>query len=329
MLKRSVIFGLAFGAGFAAVGILVLLIANWYGSRPKAWDTKSITCVSSTANQIFSPSGTGDMVPGFHFKFVLANDSDRDYTLPKDMKLFKRSAEGKALGDIGFNTRIAHAVLIPAKERAELDVIVDFGCYIHDAGHETLDDPEKCFQSFLTDSVGYVALDDVNRIRIDLPKPSWQGPKGRPEARKEPPSKMLPPNKGTWFDQVDACDEATRLVNLCKQKGIRPTEHSFAALGGYADNLKSLPIPPGGFQLHASQETCDTVYEWNNYCQDHKLSRGVVPPRLLPVGCANQSVFRARPTSNSGAGVLLLHGQRAVATGQHSSRASAFGRGPF
>jgi hypothetical protein len=99
------------------------------------------------------------------------------------MKLLKRSAgaiaraivRAIALTNQDFNTTIQQDVFIPAKDRAEISLWVKWECVpVSPSGGEIPGDPEADFRDALGDAIGFVALDEANRIRVDLPKPSLQ-----------------------------------------------------------------------------------------------------------------------------------------------------------
>ena len=93
--KRSAVFGATFGVAAAATLLIVGGIIYWISNRPKGLDGTAIKAVSSRASQTFSVNDEKkEITPsGFELYFVLANTTGRDYTLPEDVKLFKRNAQ--------------------------------------------------------------------------------------------------------------------------------------------------------------------------------------------------------------------------------------------
>lgn len=257
MFKKTILFGLAFGCAFAITAVLAMAVLKWYSARPKPWNAEAITCVSATVvpTYNYNPETRDLKIAGFAFTFALANNTGRDYTVPQNLNLFKRGAGSKALAD--FTGKLGHSVLIPAAERAEMNIWTEYSCSNFDAaGHESQRDDKTCFNDAFGDVVGFVALDDENKIRLNLSKPSLSSPKKESAAAAEPSVKnvekpsgrMLPPNKGDVIDRVAACSEADRLVLLCKKKNFQPPKGSFAAFGGYPDHLPDLPQPPKGYK---------------------------------------------------------------------------------
>lgn len=79
--------------------------------------------------------------------------------------------------------------------------------------------------------------------------------------------RVVPPDKGDIFDWVYGCQEADRLVALCKEKKIKISDESFASLGGYQEPLPELTKVPKGYKLEANPLDCDTATQWQHYCQ--------------------------------------------------------------
>jgi len=141
--------------------MLVLGGIKWYSSRPKSWDAKSITCVSATAvpTYNYTPEARGFKIAGFSLTFALSNNTNHDYTVPENVKLLRTESGSKALAD--FDDKVGHAVLIPARERAELTIATEYSCSDFDAaGHETQRDEKTCFNDAFGDAIGFVALDE-------------------------------------------------------------------------------------------------------------------------------------------------------------------------
>jgi hypothetical protein len=269
MLKRTLIFGAAFGCAFAIAGIFGLAAMKWYSSRPKAWDAKSITCVSSVGGPTYQlKTETRDFkLAGFNFTFVLANNTDRDYTVPQNLKLLRRGSS-KALAD--FAGSVERAVLIPPGERGELSIWTDYSCSNFDeVGRETEREVETCFHDAFGNVSGFVALDEDKRIRINLPKPELKLSKREVSApdRQNPTTR---PDKGDARERAAGCYRANDLVSRCNTTRIQLPKDSFAAHGGWADNMADLPEPPKGYKLDPSSKTCEIAKEWQNYCEKKK-----------------------------------------------------------
>jgi hypothetical protein len=269
MLKRIAIFGIAFGCAFGIVAALGLTALRRYSVRPRPWDSKSITCTSAQAVPTYelNPETNTMKLDGFSLSFALANNTGRDYTVPQNIKVYRRDPGSKALAD--FRGKIEHAVLVPAHDRAELSVQLDYGCSNIDmSGHETERNAETCFHDAFADAVAFVALDEEKKIWVNLTKPTLSAPKEEKNHSEAKPARLGSPQKGNVFDRIASSDEADRLVSLCTQQHFQPPKDSFAAHGGYADILADLPQPPRGYKLDASPSTCEIALEWQNYCRD-------------------------------------------------------------
>ena len=152
-------------AAGAAAGIVVLagiaLFVYWYSLKPKSWDTKTISSVSANAGTFYQFE-TDDRVKiaGFSLKFVLANNTDRDYTLPLDVKMFERQAGTEALED--FKGKLEHPVLIPAHDRAQATISLNYSCQQFDADgqYQSERDEVTCFNDALGNVSGFVVLDE-------------------------------------------------------------------------------------------------------------------------------------------------------------------------
>jgi len=98
--------GAAAGVTVALAGVALLL--HWYSSRPKSWDTKAVSSVSSNAGAFYEIDAVRREVKtaGFSLKFVLANNNGRDYTVPLNVKLLQRQAGTEALEE--FSGKLEH-----------------------------------------------------------------------------------------------------------------------------------------------------------------------------------------------------------------------------
>ena len=206
---------------------------------------------------------------GFSLRFALANNTGRDYTVPPDVKLFKRQAGTRALEE--FNGRLERAFLIPAHERAQLTIQADYSCEVSDTGgHESERDEPTCFHDAFGDVSGFVALDEGSRVRLDLPEPALVTSKDEKPAAGGKAQSAAKPDTGDVFDHVAACQQADEFVALCKKQNVRPTPGSFAAYGGYADHLPEWVRPPSGYKLDATPQSCEVAMEWQNFCRRAK-----------------------------------------------------------
>ena len=263
-------------AGGVAAGVTVALAGiglsiYWYSTRPKSWDSKAILCVSANAGAVYeyNTETRAMKVSGFSLRFAVANNTGRDYTVPQNVKLFKRQAATEALEE--FSGKLEHAFSIPAHERAQVTIQTDYSCKVSDldSGKESERDEPTCFRDALGDVSGFVALDEDNKVRLDLPKPTLVTSKDD-KANGKNKAESLKPDRGDVFDRAAACKQADDFVALCKRQNVRPPPDSFAAHGGYADNLPEWTNPPSGYKLDATPASCEVAMEWQNFCRRAK-----------------------------------------------------------
>jgi len=81
---------------------------------------------------------------------------------------------------------------------------------------------------------------------------------------------LLAPDKGDVFDRVAGCEEADRLLSLCKSKNIKSDQKPWVTYGGFSKPLPTLPVPPAGYKLEASESVCGIAVEWKNFCRQPK-----------------------------------------------------------
>lgn len=173
-LKRVAVFGTCFGVAAATTVVAAVAVLQWYASR-KPWDAESIKCLSSSASEFYRnipESGRDLKADGFDFSFVLENTTNRDYTVPQDLKLFEREGSSEALDDFS-GAKLDHSLVIPAKERVVLRIEADRSCSTIDTEtrRETERDPQTCFKDAFGTAVGFVGLDYQTRTRLNLLKP--------------------------------------------------------------------------------------------------------------------------------------------------------------
>ena len=173
-LRKKAVFGAAFGMAAALTLIVAGGFIYWLSHRPKGMDATAIRAMTSSATQTFvEDDAKRDLTPsGFQLIFVLANTTGRDYTLPADVKLFKRDGRTGALSELDGKPR--HSFLIPAKDRAEVWIDIEYSCadLNMETGVTTQRDSQTCYNDAVGSVSGFLALDYSNHIRIDLPKPS-------------------------------------------------------------------------------------------------------------------------------------------------------------
>ena len=115
----------------------------WHSDRTKAQGTKSISVVPANT-AAFHKLKTSSL----SLKFVLVNNTARDYTVPMSVKPSQRQAVTEPLGEL--LTIPEHPVLVPAFGSAQIGLTVDYSClYNPDQGdHGTLGE-QGCFATRL------------------------------------------------------------------------------------------------------------------------------------------------------------------------------------
>jgi hypothetical protein len=159
-------------AGAAFVVCAGLLI--WFINRPQAWNSSALTVVWSDATETFDLDSTGKDFKhhGFTLYYSLQNNTGNDATIPADAMVMKRLSRGHTLTDFSGVLKLRKAYFVPARQRAQIEVDVEYGCGEEDmAGHETQRDARICFKDALGDAEGLVVFDKTQKIQINLPKP--------------------------------------------------------------------------------------------------------------------------------------------------------------
>ena len=177
-LKRVALFGVCFGMASGVTFFVAAIALQAYRARPKPWDTGSIECLSSSAvpTYNYNPASKQMKQLGFEFAFVLVNTRSTDYTVPQNLKLFKREKSSEALED--FDVPLDRSFVIPPKERVLVRVRVEYGCGVWDENDRMTErDPQTCFKDAFDGIEGFVGLDYQTRTRLNLRKPVLSSPK--------------------------------------------------------------------------------------------------------------------------------------------------------
>ena len=242
-----------------------LLVMNWYLNRPKAWNSKAISCVSSRARPFFiTQEGQVSKVGGFTLKFALANNTGKDYHLfPSNLRLFARQAATGALEE--FNGTMDASLLIPDGERAQLVIYVHYICT--ESSKESQRDEATCFQDAFGDVSGFVALDNDVRFRIDLPKPTLERSKDD-NKRTGAILERLRPDRGDMFSRRAACERADDFLAACRKNGVRPQ------LGSPSPNSKDVEHLPewGDPPVTVTSGSCEIALKWEDFCRESRSS---------------------------------------------------------
>ena len=162
----SIAFGIAVGVTITVAALI------WYSERPKPWDESSITCEGSEANPYDNNLRDVDFhTSGFELKFTLVNNTNADYTFPDDAKFLERRRDTKALEE--FNGKVPQPVLVPAHERAQLTVNLDYSCGVLKADGTPAQDRADtvCYNDAFGSASGIVLLDSGHKVRLNLAVP--------------------------------------------------------------------------------------------------------------------------------------------------------------
>ena len=208
---------------------------------------------------------------GFMLTFVIQNTGAKDYTLPQNLRLFKRSDKTGALEEV--NMKLDHAFIVPAKDSAQFNASVEYGCSDEDTetGKVTERDGVKCFNDAFGNVTEFVGFDDNTHTRLNLPKPVFYA--GTKTESKGAANGMAP-DRGQPWEKYGACSQAYKLVPICKKRGISLDAAKDAADGWTpVGPLPTLPVPPHGFTLQPDEAVCRAVYEWDYYCRQQGMGK--------------------------------------------------------
>lgn len=171
-IKRWIITGLSFGAGFAITLAIIIGLFIWHENKPKPWDTKAITSIYDTAD-IEGDNST------FVFYYTLQNNTDKDYTIndASDFVLLSKLKRQNSLS--GTNTqdllKIDTPILLPAKQRLRFAIHLGYPYENKSIVGPTKEDKEKFrkeiglyLQKEIPNLNGYVLFDKTNRYQINF-----------------------------------------------------------------------------------------------------------------------------------------------------------------
>jgi hypothetical protein len=266
------IFGASFGVAAVVAIVAALGLFRWYSSRPKPWDASTIKGVSSTVTQTVTLNEKENKFigAGFEMTFILENTSGRDYTVPQNLRLFERANKSGALQEL--NAKLDHPFVVPAKEKADFRAGVEYRCSTldMDTGKETERDHAICFNEEFGDVAEFVGFDDETHTRLNLPKPTYTGAPFKPLDA----ANGIAPDHGEPWEKYGACAQASKLLPVCKQKGIALDDAKAAADGWTpVGPLPTLPALPKGAELQPDEQVCRIVYQWDYYCRKRGMSK--------------------------------------------------------
>jgi hypothetical protein len=194
MWKKWMVVGASAGVGFAALSAAVIGVLTWYSSREVPWNTEALSVVWSEAEPIrpegwYRPATWRDIArfrageptrpltvdetdrlktlpdyAGFVLGFAVQNNTNRDITIRSDgVRIMRRLVRGGVLADAPFVEKLAQSFFIPAHQRGELSLTVDWSCLLPDAN--------RCLSNLFQETEGLVLFHEAERIQVLLPKP--------------------------------------------------------------------------------------------------------------------------------------------------------------
>jgi hypothetical protein len=216
--KRHAVIGAGFGLTVGATIVAAVGLLYWNSSRPRPWDATTIKGISTTVSQTFDLDEQRRQLTasGFTLVFILENTGGRDYTVPQNLRLFERSSKTGALEES--NAKLDQSFVVPAREKAEVHTRIEYGCSTEDleSGKRTERDGGACFKDAFGDVTEFVGFDDNTHTRLNLPKPTYIGGNSDPVST----DNGVAPDHGKPWERYQACAQASKLVPVCRQKGI-------------------------------------------------------------------------------------------------------------
>jgi hypothetical protein len=144
------------------------------------WDTKSVSVVWSEAHE-YAKEEKGELTHGgFVLDYALQNNTDHDVTIPARVTIMQQLTKGGVLNDYSNVAKLRAATFLPARQRAQLSVDVQWGCGEWDFSTNKLlkaEAPEACYARCFAGSDGFILFDHANHLEISLPKPIFPKPK--------------------------------------------------------------------------------------------------------------------------------------------------------
>jgi hypothetical protein len=171
--RKWLVIGISGGVALAVV------VAAVIRSRAVTWDTKSVSVVWSEAHETGSIKNGEVRHEGFSLEYALQNNTGRDITIPESATIMNRLTNGGVLVAYSSVAKPYAATFLPAHQRAQLSISIQWGCDVTDLEGKILqkEDPEACFARCFADSDGLVLFDKDNHLEIMLPKPILAKPK--------------------------------------------------------------------------------------------------------------------------------------------------------
>lgn len=164
--KRWFAIGAGFGAGAVVTAFLTTAIVIWYSNQPataRPWNKKAITATYAD----FYLAIQGQRAT-FTFRYIVANSTGRDWTLPPIDALYKVLANDKGL-ERDATLKWDGGPLIPVGQPINIGLQIEYDYT------EWTDPPPEVLKQFVDGQLkgieGFAALDEVNRYDVRFPKP--------------------------------------------------------------------------------------------------------------------------------------------------------------
>jgi hypothetical protein len=177
--KMWVVIGASGAATAVAIGVLAMNPVVRSTARPPDWNTSAVSIVSGKATTTYAVTAdapAGELrFAGYSLGFTVQNNTNRDITIPADATIMRRLYDGGALVDFSGFAKPFTAAFVPANQRAEIDITVDWNCYrvdAHGVGHEG--DPEACYRDMWSTGDPFELFDRANHLQVSLPKPALE-----------------------------------------------------------------------------------------------------------------------------------------------------------
>jgi len=167
----------------------------------------------------------------------------------------------RILARVSIDSRTESLIFIPAKQKVQIVLrweLPESELPIHNS------------VSILNTSIfGFVVYDDTTKYQIEFPKPPvLLGKVTELDVAGDPVLGGFAPDTGSQYERYASCEEAQRLMPLCRNGHIADKEAAIAKDGWTpVGSLPRLPLPPMGALLDAGVKTCKTVYQWDYYCR--------------------------------------------------------------
>jgi len=177
-LKRLVIVCASFGAGFAICLTVVWFGVEWYKSRPQSWNTSALKGTFEGMEFKTQPRESSYLVT---FLYDIENHTNKTYEVnPRNLALLAVLSDGNAFSKEAGSYQTSAPIIegtdfIPAKGKARFRITVAYE-YPSDATMKDKDDTAKVAKSVnrrLREFSGFVAFDQINHYRIELPE-GWK-----------------------------------------------------------------------------------------------------------------------------------------------------------